>query len=298
MASRKCTRGLIAAVLTSAVASVGCGGRAAAPATTAASAPEDDTSSSVLEHHRYHHPGAVTLFITMSLDTLAVSPEQAAAVGKLRRELDARMDPARLADQGLLAALADGVAAGGFDTTRVDAAVAQVVAAVALIQDASASTLDALHDVLTPLQRATLMDKVESHWAVWQAANADDPAQPSASRLAALATDLELTPEQVEKIRAGLDAGVHEPAPLDRQAIAAHLVGLDEAFRSDKFEAKALAPASDANAHAAGWGAAHMAHFVETVSPLLTPEQRGWLAQTLREHENHETASRGDRGDP
>jgi Spy/CpxP family protein refolding chaperone len=298
MASMKCTLCLIAAVLTSAMAAVGCGGRAAAPATTAASAPEDDASASLLERHRYHHPGAVTLFIAMSLDTLAVSPDQTVAVGKLRTELDARMEPARLADQALLAALADGVAAGGFDTTRVDAAVAKVVAAVALVQDASASALDALHDVLTPLQRATLMDKVESHWAVWQAANAEDPAQPSASRLAALATDLELTPEQMEKIRAALDGGGHEPAPLDRQAIAAHLVGLEEAFRSDKFEAKALPPASDANAHAAGWGAAHMAHFVETVSPLLTPEQRGLLAQSLREHANHEPAARGERADP
>jgi Spy/CpxP family protein refolding chaperone len=298
MASMKWLLGLVGAVLTGAVTTVGCSGRAAAPATTAASAPEDDASSSLLERHRYHHPGAVTLFIAMSLDTLAVSPDQTVAVGKLQTELDARMEPARLADQGLLAALADGVAAGGFDTTRVDAAVAQVAAAVALVQDASASTLDALHEVLTPLQRATLMDKVESHWAVWQAANADDPAQPSASHLAALATDLELTPEQVDKIRAGLEGGVHDPAPLDRKAIAAHLVNLDEAFRSDKFEAKSLPPASEANAHAAGWGAAHMAHFVETVSPLLTPEQRGLLAQSLREHATHEPAARGERADP
>ena len=295
MASMKRTVGLVAAMLAGAVATGGCGGHAAAAPATAASAPEDDTSSSLVERHRYHHHGAVTLFIAMSLDTLAVSPEQKVAVEKLRTELDARMEPARVADQGLLAALADGVAAGGIDASRVDAAVAQVTAAVALVHEASTSALDALHDVLTPLQRATLMDKVESHWAVWQNANADDPARPSASHLAELATDLELTPDQVEKIGTGLGGMVKEAAPLDRQEVAAHLKGFGDAFRSDKFEAKALTTASDANAHAAGWGAAHMAHFVETVSPLLTTEQRGVLAHRLREHANHDPAARGDK---
>ncbi len=297
MASMKNTVAVIAAVIAGAMASVACGGRAAAPPTTAASAPEDDTSASLMERHRYHHHGAVTLFIAMSLDTLAVSPEQRVAVEKLRTDLQAAMEPARIADQALLAALADGVAAGGIDAPRVDAAVAQVAAAVALVHDASTSALDALHDILTPLQRATLMDKVESHWAVWQDANVGDPARPSVSRLAELATDLDLTPDQVEKIGAGLGATVKEGAPLDRREVAAHLKGFGDAFRSDKFEAKALTTASDANAHAAGWGAAHMAHFVETVSPLLTTGQRALLAQRLREHANHDPAEKGDGSD-
>jgi Spy/CpxP family protein refolding chaperone len=295
MMATKRALGLMAAVLAGTVATVGCGGGTAAPAATAASAPEDEVSSGLMERHRYHHHGAVTLFIAMSLDTLAVSPEQKVAVEKLRTELDARMEPARVADQALLAALADGVAAGGIDAARVDAAVAQVAAAVALVHEASTSALDALHDVLTPLQRATLMDKVESHWAVWQNANVGDPARPSARQLAELATDLDLTPDQVAAIGAGLGGMAREARPLDSQEVAAHLKGFGDAFRSDKFEAKALTTASDVNAHAAGWGAAHMAHFVETVSPLLTTEQRGLLARQLREHASHDPAAKGDK---
>ena len=295
MAVMKCAVGLLAAAMAGAVATAGCGSGAAAPAATAARAPEDDASSGLMERHRYHHHGAITLFIAMSLDTLGVSPEQKVAVEKLRTELDARMEPARIADQTLLATLADGVAAGGIDTSRVDAAVAQVAAAVALVHDASTSALDALHEVLTPLQRATLMDKVESHWAVWQNANAGDPARPSASQLAELTTDFDLTPDQVEKIGAGLGGMDREGTRLDRQAVAAHLKAFGDAFRSDTFEAKAMTTASDVNAHAAGWGAAHMAHFVETVSPLLTTEQRGLLAQRLREHASHDPAPRSDK---
>ena len=46
-------------------------------------------------------------------------------------------------------------------------------------------------------------------------------------------------------------------------------------------------PASGANAHLVGWGAAQMAHFVETASPVLTSEQRAKLAQRLRDHASH-----------
>ncbi len=295
MASMKGRTGLIAALLAAAMATVGCAGASSAPPATAAGAPEDEASSSLVERHRYHHHGGVTLFIAMSLDTLGVSPEQRAAVEKVRAELDARMEPARAADQALLTALADGVAAGAIDATKVDAAVAQVASSVALVHDASTSALDALHEVLTPLQRATLMDKVESHWAVWQNANAGDPARPSASHLAELAKDLDLSPDQVDKIGVALGGGTAAAPPLDRQKVAAHLKGFDDAFRGDKFEAKSLTTASDANAHVAGWGAAHMAHFVETVSPLLTTEQRAALAERLREHANHEPTAKDDK---
>jgi uncharacterized RmlC-like cupin family protein len=36
-----------------------------------------------------------------------------------------------------------------------------------------------------------------------------------------------------------------------------------------------------------GWAAAHMAHFLEAVSPVLTAEQRADFAQRLREHATH-----------
>jgi Spy/CpxP family protein refolding chaperone len=283
---------MLAAMLACAAAAAGCGGSAApppatAPATAASAAADDDISSSLVEHHRYHHHGGVTLFIALSLDTLGVSPEQRAAVEKIRTDLHARMEPARIAEQGLLTALADGMAAGSIDTPKVDAAVAQVAASVATVHDASTDALDALHDVLTPLQRATLVDKVESHWAVWQNANTDEPARPGASHLEALATDLQLTPDQVERIRASLGGGTKGVPPLDRQEIATHIQAFGDAFRSDKFEAKALTTASGANGHMAGWGAAHLAHFIETVSPQLTPEQRTLLAQRLREHASH-----------
>jgi Spy/CpxP family protein refolding chaperone len=296
MASRT-QMGFVLALLIGAGASAGCGGATASgpPANTAAT-DDDDASSGLTEYHRYHHHGGVTLFIAMSLDTLGVSPEQRVAVEKIKADLHARMEPARAAEQNLGTTLADGVAAGSFDVAKVDAAVAQASATAAGLHDASAEALNELHAVLTPPQRAALVDKVEAHWAVWQKANAEesDPVKAEGGHLAALASELALTPDQVERIRAALGEGMKTLPRVDPQEIAAHLHAFGEAFRSDKFDAKTLTTANGANAHLVGWGAGRMARFVEAVGPVLTPEQRAKLADRLREHATHNPNAQGN----
>jgi Spy/CpxP family protein refolding chaperone len=293
MASMARRLGIMATVLFGAGAVLGCGGSStnSPPAATAAAPSEadDDVAAGLLEHHRNHHHGGVTLFIAMSLDTLGVSPEQEVAVEKIRRDLHAKMEPARAAEQSVVAMLADGVAAGTIDAAKVDAGVAQATVAAAASHDASVDALNELHSVLTPPQRAALVDKVEAHWAVWQKANAEETATaaPPGGHLATLATDLGLTTEQVDKIRANLAEGMKSVPRLDPQEIATHLHAFGDAFRGETFDAKTLTTAGGADAHIVGWGTAHLAHFVETVSPVLTPEQRAEYAQTLREHSNH-----------
>jgi Spy/CpxP family protein refolding chaperone len=206
------------------------------------------------------------------------------------------MEPARVAEQNLVSVLADGVAAQSLDAAKVDTAVAQVTAAVASVHDASADALNELHAVLTPAQRAALVDKVEANWAVWQGANAEDieASKPVDGHLARLATDLGLTADQVDKIHAGLGEGMKAEPRLDSQGIAGHVRAFGDAFRSDRFDAKALTTASGADVHMVGWGAAHMAHFVETVSPVLNQDQRAKFAQRLREHTTHNPSVRGN----
>jgi Spy/CpxP family protein refolding chaperone len=292
-------RGIGAAVLFGAFATVGCGGVSAntpPPATAARASDVDDVSAGLMEHHRHHHHGGVTLIIALSLDTLGVSPEQRTAVEKIRSDLHARMEPARAAEQQLVTTLADGLAAANLDAASVDAAVAQVEAAAAKVHDASADALNELHAVLTPPERAALVDKVEAHWAVWQKANAEqtDPRNPERGQLAMLATDLGLTRNQVDKIRAGLGEGMKAMPRVDLQEIATHLRAFGDAFRSDKFDARVLTTANGANAHLAGWGAARLAHFIEAVSPVLTPDQRARFAQRLREHAAHTPSNGGN----
>jgi Spy/CpxP family protein refolding chaperone len=193
--------GIFATLLLGAGTVLGCGGSSAANAppvaVAGASAEEEDATAGLVEHHRHHHHGGVTLLIAMSLDTLGLSPEQRPAVEKIRSDLHARMEPARAAEQNLVGTLADGLAAGTLDPVKVDAAVAQLTTAAAMVHDASTDALNQLHAILTPPQRAALVDKLEAHWSVWQKANTDEN-----DHLTQLTVDLTLTPDQVDKIRA------------------------------------------------------------------------------------------------
>jgi Spy/CpxP family protein refolding chaperone len=285
---------MVAAYLLGTCAMLGCSGSAAthAPASSATgpsadSEEEEAATAGLLEHHRHHH-GGVTLLIAMSLDTLGLSPEQKPAVEKIRGDLLARMEPARAAERNLLVTLADGVAAGALDSAKVDAAVAQLTTAAASIHDASTDALNQLHSVLTPSQRAALVDKLEAHWSVWQEANTDDD-----DHLTQLTADLALTPDQVDTIRARQAESTKTAPRFDPQEVATHIRAFGDAFRAPTFDAKALKTEAAATAHMIGWGARHMARLIESVTPVLTSEQRAKLAQILRQHADHNPSAKG-----
>jgi len=269
-------------------------GQAQAPVSTQA---DDQAAADVSEHHRHHHHGGVAMFIAMSLDTLGVTPEQRAAVDKIQADLFERMEPARAAEQTVLETLADGIAAGAIDPAKVNAALAQLATASAGIHDASVDALNQLHALLTPEQRGALVDKVEAHWSLWQRANVDDadvtPTAPAGGHLRALTADLGLTPDQVTKIKANLSAAAKDAVKPDPQKVEAHLQAFGTAFRAETFDAKALSTGGPANAHLASWGATRVALMFESVTPVLTPDQRAKLAAQVREHASHKESPTG-----
>ncbi len=264
---------------------------AVAPTSTAA---DDQAASDVAEHHRHHHHGGVTMFIAMSLDTLGTSPDEHAVIEKIRADLFAKMEPARAAEQKVMGTLADGIETGTIDAARVDMALAQVASVAGSLHDATADALNQLHAVLTPEQRGALVDKVEAHWTIWQNANSEPVGPSRPGYLEALASELNLTTDQVEKVRARWSAAAKDASgPLDSQKIETHLQVFGQAFKSDSFDARSLSTASAANTLLASWGSSRMAHFFESVNPVLTPEQRSALAQSLRQHMSHQEGKDG-----
>jgi len=264
------------------------------PATAgAAQEPADDVAMALMEHHRYHHHGGVTLFIAMSLDTIAVPPEKSAAIAPIRAELVASMEPGRAAEQSLMTALADGLAAGTIDAAKVDAGVADVTTAARGVHDRTADALNQLHAALSPAERAALADKVVAHWAVWKQVNGDETgaAPREGGHLAALASELDLTADQVNQIKTAMARDMKAVPPLDPKEIDADLRAFGDAFRSNSFDAKGPTAENDANAHMVGWAAAHLAHFVEAVGPVLAPDQRTALADKLRAHAAHDPSA-------
>jgi Spy/CpxP family protein refolding chaperone len=262
-----------------------------APAGSAPTDEEDESIADLKEHHRHHHHGGFAMFIAMSLDSLGTTPDQDAAIKKIQADMYAKMQPAHDAEKNVLLTLADGVAEGAIDQAKVDAAIAQTASAATGVHDAVADSLNQLHAILTPPQRAALVGKVEAHFNVWHQANSDDePAEKDAhgGHLGKLAKDLGLSPDQVEKIRASFKSSIGAaPVHFDAKEAEFHLKAFEAAFASDAFDAKALTTGGQANAHVANWGATRMARFYESVAAVLTPDQRTRLADSLRRHANY-----------
>lgn len=264
---------------------------ASAQETTAADEAMDDE---LRDYHRRHHHGGVTMFISMAIDTLGLDPAKTQQVSKIQSDLQAKMAPAREAERDLHGAIADGVAAGKIDTTRVDAAVAKVGSLSASIDAATVDSLTQLHDALSPVERAALVDKVKAHGEVWHKVNTDEKAGSTekGTPLARLTVLLTLTPDQVSKIADALSAEVPATPKNDPKPVDAQIQAFGAAFVADKFDPKSLGPTATAAAgHIARHGAARLARFYEAVTPVLTADQRTKLAADLHERLNDQYAA-------
>jgi Spy/CpxP family protein refolding chaperone len=275
---------------TSATASVTA---SAAPATSAAAqavteepGAEDEAAEQLRVHHRHHHHGGVAMFVHMAIDTLGVAPEKKAQLDKIQSDLHTAMGPARDASKNVMSILADGVAAGNVDKGKVDAAVAKEQAAVAQVHGAAADALNALHAALSPAERQTLADKVEAHAAVWKKVNAEEGvgSKDKGSRLEHMQRTLGLSSDQVDKISAALQKPT-TPKP-DTTAMDGYVAAFVKAFPGDTFDAKTFNQANAANSAMAKHGIARMVTFYETVTPVLTADQRTKLADHLRQRMN------------
>jgi len=254
-----------------------------AEATTAA---EDEQLAEELQsHHRHHHAGFAG-FVLSSVETLGIAPDQQTAVDGIRKDYRAAMKPLREANRAVLQLLADGIASGNVDKTKVDAAVARTGTASSATQGATQNLLGQLHGVLRPEQRAALVDKVDAHWAAWGEANAieqtADASRPD-RHLTHIAKELALTSDQIDKFRANLDATKDAKKPFDAAAVETYLKAFDTAFIADAFDAKKLPPSGPESSRIVSWGAQRMAWFYEALASVLTADQRATLAEKLHQ---------------
>ena len=263
----------------------------AAPAAPPAAQPPSNPQGAEMaegEEHREHHHAGVPGLILMSLKELDLSADQQAAVEKIRADLVAKLEPAKAAGNDLANTLADGVAAGKLDRAKDDAAIGKLVTQAQGTHDASLTALNQLHAALTAPQRAKLVDEVQAHWEKWKEAHGRDEADDKQHRpgyLLGLVREMGLTQDQADKIKTAfhdkMKAGPQDPAHKEVQD---HLQAFATAFKADTFDAKKLSGAKAANGQMARWGATRRARFLEAATPVLTPDQRTKLAQTIRDH--------------
>lgn len=235
--------------------------------------------------HAYNHDG-ITRFVVWSLDTLSVPLERHVVIDLLRRDLEASMAPVRSAEKSLVLTLAGGVAAGSVDARAMDSALARFEV-VASSRGSTAELLRKLHAALTPLERATLVDKVAAHYELSRDANEEEQVGDKKGRLAVLAEQIGLDPDKVAQIRTVLRAA-RTPASDESRAkltrdVDERMRAFHRAFVGDTFDAKLLAGGDAVDARLAAAGATRMVHFIESATPVLTPAQRIDLAARMRD---------------
>jgi Spy/CpxP family protein refolding chaperone len=246
---------------------------------------DDNVRDEVQSHHRHHHRG-LGGFVLMAVETLGIGADEQAAVDKIKKEFHQKMKPIREANAAVLQLLADGISAGTIDKAKVDAGVAKVTAASAAVPGATAEVLNQLHAALKPEERAALVDKVDANWAVWKEANGGDQAVDDSKpkgHLEHLAKDLGLTSDQLDKVKASLDASKDAKKPFDAVAADTYVKAFNTAFVADPFDAKKLPASTADNTHIVSWGAERMARFYEALAPVLTADQRTKVADKLKQ---------------
>ena len=133
---------------------------------------------------------------------------------------------------------------------------------------------------------------MQAHWEVWRQVNheAEGGGREKGGRLAELAKDLSLPADQVDKLAEALKAAhVDLAGKFDPTKVEEHVQAFATAFVAESFDAKSVT--GNGNAHLATHGGKRMAIFYETVTPLLTAEQRTKLAEHLRQHASHQPAA-------
>jgi Spy/CpxP family protein refolding chaperone len=257
-------------------------------------ASEDESTADLANHHRHHHHGGFSMFIAMSLDGLNATPEQQDQISKIQADMAAKMLPAHDVEKSILLALADGVAAGNVDKTKLDPLVQQLGTMSGDIHEAVADSLNQLHTVLTPPQRQALVDKVEAHVQVWHHTNVDDESgnkDKGDGHVDAIVKNLSLSPQQADQVRTAYITAVGSAPKFDRAEADAHFKNFAEAFVADHFDAKSLTTGHALNAHMAVWGISRTIALYASAAPILTPDQRTKAADELRRHANYKRSS-------
>jgi len=264
-------------------------GLGACTTTLSASTPAADEVTDVQleaglrDHHRHQHRGGVTQFVAMGLDTVGPSDAARPVVERVQRDLYACMVATGDLRRELDLTIAEGVAAGAVDLAKVDGLIGRLDVTAAGVRDCSVVAMNQLHSALSTPERAELVDKVEANLEVWGQVNSDEDAagRGAGGRLGALALELSLTPDQVDRAAAALHLALSgQSGRFDRAKVDADVQAFAVAFEADSIDASTTL--TYANPRLTSHGAQRSAIFYETVTPLLTAGQRTTLAEHLR----------------
>lgn len=249
------------------------------------------------EHGHKHRHGRGDL-VRASLRLESLTPAQRTQVEALLNQEKAAAAPVHAARAQLMEAVARGVAAGNVDPSAVKPQVQALESAIANQEPGERATLEKLHAILTPAQRAELTAHMERHGGGPRGPKPNDAGKPDGERKAhgehrgfGPMGHLNLTDAQKQQIQANLKAGGAAPdRSLWQSEMESHRRVM-EAFKNDRFVMNEIAPPKDPRVIDAEVG--RMVTFAKAAAPVLSAEQRATASAKLREMAQH--ADRADK---
>jgi Spy/CpxP family protein refolding chaperone len=277
------TLALTLAVAAGSLAAVGCSG-------TDQKQPQTSASAATKAPIGQNTHGVVKL-VGEALGEVSLRPDQRAELEKLAQAAEARHAAMVDGRKELMTALADQVEKGAIDRAALQPKIERLVADHDKVRPEDAAALAKMHQLLDADQRNAFVDALEAklHEGMKHGRHGETGAhhERGFARMKQLADDLKLTDEQRDQIKAVLKeahaAGRHEHMGEIRAKMMQGRKGL-EAFRTDKFDPNAVAPAMQGGARERlAEGTGKMLGVAEKVLPILTPEQRKIAADKLRQ---------------
>jgi hypothetical protein len=269
-----------------------CSGQGEGPVSTEATEGEPAEPSvgeqGLTEAEEAGEPGGRLLqkMLRESLRQANLRPDQQVAVREIQQDVRTKTRTAREARRALVLTVADGVATGAIDDTKVGAGLDALVREVELAKPVVQEGLNRLHRTLDPAQREAVVralgsqlrgrrDRMEGRGGLRGVV---------AMRLGRLATTLELTPEQKQVLRERLREEFQRGGGLQdkRGEHVARLQEVGSAFVTPGFDARQLDLGKEAP-ELTRKVTTRLVGLTKVVAAELTTGQREKLAQMIRE---------------
>jgi Spy/CpxP family protein refolding chaperone len=221
-----------------------------------------------------------------ALGEVPLRPDQRTELEKLATDAEARHQSVAGARKDLVEAVAVQVEAGTLDRAALQPKIDAAAAAWDTIRTQDRAALERVHAILDTSQRAQFVDALHGQM---KAARGKHEGREGMHEWAA---DLKLTDAQKDQIKQAFHAKAKDHGRdghaewKDHQAQGGKVM---DAFKSDHFVMDEVSPKKDVKESAAKMSG-HLLGMIETVLPILTPEQRQIAGQKIRAHATSDDA--------
>jgi Spy/CpxP family protein refolding chaperone len=232
--------------------------------------------------------GGIMGLLKRSVEDLDLDERQRAALTELRKDIKGSSPRDHEAQRAFHAALLSAVEAGDVDVADFADDLSAIETGAAAKTQALQKMLDGLHSTLTAGQRAELVDSMDS--ALERGRKHKGDAKPGATRgkdrsrghsmLRRIAKKLNLSDEQMAKLREASEAATPAESRASHDESRAKMREMVRSFANDDFDAAAAGVGTDIPKHARR-KAEGMLNQLAVLVPILDEAQRAELAQLI-----------------